>query len=375
MRNTYLDNAASTPLLAEVQATMLECMNESFGNSSSIHTPGVQAIRRVERAREIIANSLNASSEEFYFTCGGTESNNWVIKSFLGRTDLKNKKIITSAIEHPSILVPLNWLAEYFGIQIIKIGVDSEGIIKLAELEKAMDSNVLLCTIMHVNNEVGSIQPLNEISKLCEKFNVPFHVDACQSFIKVPLNLSHTKITYLTINAHKLHGPKGVGALYMRKGHELPAFMHGGGHEMNLRSGTLNVPGIVGFGKAVELQAPSSGRFVEMGQLLKWLSEELKTAFPTCKITGHVTMKAPHILNVRFPGHLGKDLFWALNKVGIAVSTSSACSSTKMTPSSVLAALGLSDEENLEALRISIGLLTTKEDLEFLLNQLKGIIK
>jgi cysteine desulfurase len=361
--------------MEEVKIAMIEAMNECFANSSSIHTPGVQAIKKVEKARHSIANSLNASPEEFYFTSGGTESNNWVLKSAVMNRDLKRKKIVTSAIEHPSIMAPLKWVQENFGIEVLKVGVDASGKIKLAELAQVLNEDVFLCTLMHVNNEVGSVQPIEEVSRLCARHAIPLHVDACQSFIKLPLDLRMVELTYLTINAHKLHGPKGIGALYMRKGHELPPLMLGGGHEMNFRSGTLNVPAIIGFGKAVALQQKMPEQIHEMSQQLKWLGDELKNNYSHCRINGSEVDRAPHILNVHFKGNLGKDIFWALNKAGIAVSTSSACSSNKMTPSHVLAAMGMEDEANLEALRISIGLQTKREDLEILIHELKGIIK
>lgn len=375
MKPLYLDNAASTPLLEEVKKTMLEVMNDSFGNSSSVHSLGVDAVKKVEKAREIIARSLNAQPEEIYFTSGGTESNNWVIQSVVKQGLTKRKKIVTSEIEHPSILAPLMWVQEKFGIEVVKVGVDSEGRVRIPDLEAALKDDVLLCTLMHVNNEVGSIQPIEIAAKLCLKHGIAFHVDACQGYIKVPLDLKVLELTYLTINAHKLHGPKGIGALYMKKGHELDALFHGGGHEMNRRSGTLNVPAIAGFGKAVELQSASLEKFVEMKKLLNWLSDELTNHFSNYALTGADSERAPHILNIRFKGFLGKDIFWALNKAKIAVSTSSACSSNKLTPSHVLKAMGFNDESNLEALRISIGLQTTKDDLQLLINELKGIIK
>ena len=375
MKNIYLDNAASTPLLEDVKTSIIEAMNESYANSSSIHSPGVQVMRKVEKARFSISEVLHTSAEEIFFTSGGTESNNWIIQSMILKGHSKRKKIVTSGIEHPSILAPLNWAKESFGFEIITIGVDECGRIKLDEFAKVLNEEVLFCSIMHVNNEVGSLQPIEEVSKLCLKYGIPLHVDACQSFIKHPIDLSVVELTYLTINAHKLHGPKGIGALYMRKGHELPALFHGGGHEMNYRSGTLNVPAIIGFGKAVELQQERPELVAEMGQLLLWLKDELKSSFLKCEINGSEKNYAPHILNIRFAGHLGRDVFWALNKTGISVSTSSACSSNKTTPSYVLKAMGLSDEANLESFRISLGLQTKKKDLEILLLELKEIIK
>ncbi len=375
MKTLYLDNAASTPLLDQVKSKMFDVMTDCYANSSSIHFAGVQSMKEVEKARELIANSLMASSEEIFFTSGGTEANNWVIQSLCLRRDPRRNVIVTSKIEHPSIRAPIQWVQDNWGMEVIEIGVDSNGVIDLNELKDALNHKVLFCTLMHVNNEVGSVQPIREAAELCSKLGIAFHVDACQSFLKLPIDLSVLELTYLTINAHKIHGPKGIGALYMRKGFELPALIRGGGHELNHRSGTLNVPAIAGFGKAVEIQKSKPATFNELTDNLNWLASQLQVEFPQCVINSPQLNRAPHILNIRFRGFLGKDIFWALNKAGIAISNSSACSSNKMTPSHVLKAMGLSDEENLESMRISIGLLSRKEELQNLIHKLKEIIK
>ena len=375
MKSIYLDNAASTPMLLEVKEELIKNSEHLIGNASSIHSVGVKASREVEKARESIANSLSTSADNIVFTSGGTESNNWVVQSLFHQKNKNQNTIITSAIEHPSVLAPIMWLQKQYGINVVNIGVDTEGRILIEDLKKALSDDVIFCSIMHVNNEVGSIQPMKEIAELCEKFNVPLHVDACQSFLKVPINLSQLKISYLTINSHKVHGPKGVGALYLREGYSLLPLFHGGGHESNRRSGTLNAPAISAFGKSVELQSKNTDFFKQMSDLNLWTQKKLIEIFPPITINSPTNNLAPHILNVRFKDLLGKDLFWSLNKAGVYVSTSSACSSNKMTPSHVLSAMGLDEKHNLESIRISFGLQTTKEEIEYFIDVLREIIK
>lgn len=375
MKSIYLDNAASTPMLAEVKEELAKQSDLLIGNASSIHSLGVRASREVEKAREIIANSLSTSADNIVFTSGGTESNNWVIQSLFHQKKKNQNTIVTSTIEHPSVLAPIKWLAENFGVKVIFIGVDHEGRILVDDLKKSLSDEVFLCSIMHVNNEVGSLQPMEEIANLCEQYKVPLHVDACQSFLKIPINLSELNITYLTINSHKVHGPKGVGALYLKSANSLSPLFHGGGHESNRRSGTLNTPPITAFGKAVEIQKNNPEYFKKLHELSSWTRKKLIENFSTVSINSPENNLAPHILNIRFNNHLGKDVFWALNKSGVYVSTSSACSSNKMTPSHVLAAMGLNDKNNLESIRLSFGLLTTKEEIEDFIDCLKEIIK
>ena len=375
MKTIYLDNAASTPMLPEVLVELTKQSEFLTGNASSIHALGVRASREVEKAREIIANSLSTSADNIVFTSGGTESNNWVIQSLFFQKKKNQNTIITSLIEHPSVLAPIKWLSENFGVKVIYIGVDQEGRILLEDLKKSLSDDVFLCSIMHVNNEVGSLQPMEEIAKMCEQFNVPLHVDACQSFLKIPINLKDLNITYLTINSHKVHGPKGVGALYLKAAHSLSPLFHGGGHESNRRSGTINAPSIAAFGKAVEIQMNNPERLINLRELANWTRKKLIDKFSSISINSPENNLAPHILNIRFNNHLGKDVFWALNKSGVYVSTSSACSSNKMTPSHVLAAMGLNDKNNLESLRLSFGLLTAKEEIENFIACLGEIIK
>jgi cysteine desulfurase len=375
LKTIYLDNAASTPLLLEVKVEHDIFLEKLVGNPSSIHTFGVRASKEVEKARDYIATALETSADNIVFTSGGTESNNWVIQSLFHQKKENQNTIITSAIEHPSVHAPIKWLQEKFGVNVIYINVDQDGRVILEELKNAISDKVFLCTIMHVNNEVGSLQPIEEISEICGHYHVPFHVDACQSFLKVPINLSKLNITYLTLNSHKVHGPKGVGALYIKANNPLSPLFHGGGHESNRRSGTLNAPAIAAFGKSVDLQFKNPDWFKKMYELNEWTRIKLSENFANISFNSPPKNLAPHILNVRFSEKMGKDVFWALNKAGVYVSTSSACSSNKMTPSHVLSAMGIEDKHNLESIRISFGLQNTYEDVEEFISTLKEIFK
>lgn len=373
MKSVYLDNAATTFMLNEVCNEISNCDKFFNGNPSSIHQLGVGAMKLVEESRCNIANSINCEPEELYFTSGGTESNNWVIKSLATSKDTR-KTIITSSIEHPSVLEPIKWLEKNFNFKVKVIDVDRDGVINLKKLEEAVNEDVALCSIMHVNNEIGSIQPIELISKICGKYEALFHTDACQSFLKVPLDVKKSGVNFLSINAHKVNGPKGVGALYISKESKLEPLLHGGGQEFGQRSTTLNTSGIVGFGKAVNLQ--SDLRHMEhIAILSKWFKERLVEEFSFCVINNNEKYTIPNIINLRFNNILGKTLMWNLNKVGIYVSTASACSSNKNTPSRVLENIGLSEKENLESLRISLGVLTTKAELEYVLEMLKKIFR
>jgi cysteine desulfurase len=369
----FLDNAATTKIALDVKKSMDICEDFFYANASSVHSAGLEAMKIIEKSRSEIAQALSCSPEEIFFTSGGTESNNWVIKSLIEMKSDK-KKILTSKIEHPSILEPLKWLEKNFNYEIVYVNVLESGVIDLLDFKNKLDESFCLCTLMHVNNEIGSIQPIDEIGKFCKLKNVLFHTDACQSFMKLPINLTQMPIDFISINSHKIHGPKGIGALFISSKVKISPFLHGGGQEMGLRSTTMNTAGIVGFGKATEL-LKNFKHTKKISELSFWLKSELLNKFNDCVINNDGKEVLPNILNIRFNNILGKDLFWRLNKEGIFVSTSSACSSNKNTPSRVLHEIGLSEKQNLESIRVSISVDTEKDDLKIFLNALEKIIK
>lgn len=357
----YFDNAASAPLADSV----LRRMEEVFalpGNPASIHSQGVKAALEVEKARNLIAASIAADPEEIFFTSGGTEANNWALKGCAFKRGNKTR-ILVSAIEHPSVLETARWLEDEGFAELETIPVDREGFLKLEALEKMLVKETTLVSVIHGNNEVGTLQPIERIAELCHGRGALFHTDACQSHMKVPIDVKKTGIDLMTLNAHKLHGPKGVGALFIRKGVSLAPLFHGGGHEHGMRSGTLNAGAIAGFAEAVksytdterEKLAGLKGRFVSA----------LKARVPEFRLHSPEKSLAT-VVNIAIPGLFSKTLLQELDKSGYQVSTSSACHSALLTPSHVLKEMGYSDEEANEAVRVSFGRFSTLEEAEAL---------
>jgi cysteine desulfurase len=374
MRRIYVDYAATTPLDPRVLETMQPYFTEIYGNASSIHSFGLEARKSIDEARKTVAGMIKAEPEELIFTGSATEANNLTLKGFAFNKGNGKTHIAISTIEHDSVLNSAVWL-EKEGFKITYLPVDKYGLLDLEELEKALKNGVSLVSIIYGNNEIGTIQPLKEIGKLCHRYGAFFHTDAAQSFGKIPIDVKEMNIDLMTVNAHKIYGPKGVGALYIKKGVKIEPLLHGGGHEFGLRSSTENVPGIMGFARAVEIRKEEMVSEVQRltalsNRLIKGVLEIEKTY-----LNGHPTKRLPNINNFRFSFIEGESLIMLLSDEGIAASTGSACSSGSGEPSHVLLALGLKPEEIHGSLRISLGRYTTDKDVDYILEALPKTVK
>lgn len=359
-RTIYLDNNATTPLMPEVAAVMKRCISGIFGNPSSSHPPGAAAKAVVENARKHLASLVSASPDEIVFTSGGTEADNIAVLGTARRHG--NGHIITSCIEHPAILNPLRYL-EQQGFAITRLPVDRHGLLDPEEVVSSLRKDTFLVTIMHSNNETGTIQPIGEIGKLLRDRGIVFHSDAAQSVGKVPVNVKKLGVQMLTIVSHKFYGPKGVGALYIKKGTEVSPIMFGASHEKGLRPGTENVCSIAGLGRAAEAAKKEMPQRVRnMKYLSRLMYRELKKHIPGIGLNGHPSQRLPNTLNISFPGVKGHVLLDGM-KDRIAASTGSACHEGTHTPSPVLKAMGMSDDEALSAVRFSLGRDTTERQI------------
>lgn len=368
MRTIYLDNAATTSVAPEVMKAMEPYFSERYGNASSVHHKGQEAKMALDEARETIAKSISARFDEIYFTSGGTESNNLAIKGLAFHK--KKGHIITTRIEHDCVMNACKFL-ERNGFSVTYLNVDSEGFVKLEELKNAIRPDTILVSIIHGNNEIGAIQDLKKIGEICKKHNIPLHTDACQSYTKTSLSAEDADM--ITLNAHKIHGPKGVGALYVKKGVKLEPLAHGGGHEFGLRSGTENIPGIVGFAKAVKI---SKGRYIkDMTELRDKLIDGVLKIKDTRLNGPKGDKRLCNNVNFSFKYVEGESIGAYLDVKGICSSTGSACSSKSLEPSHVLKAIGLSDFDAHGSLRLTISRYTTKEEIDYLLEVLPGIVE
>jgi cysteine desulfurase len=379
-KKIYLDNAATTRVDDEVVKAMLPFFNEEYGNPSSLHEMGIKAQRAVENARKTIARAIGASQEEIIFTSGATESDNLAVKGYVRKhkTDKKNK-IITTKIEHDAVLKTCNQLARE-GFEIVYLNVDKEGFIDFEQLEKELDDQALLVSVIHGNNEIGAIQDIKRIGKLCKKHNVVFHTDATQSFCKIPLDVNDIHIDMLTMNGHKLHGPKGIGALYIKSGIKIDPLYGGGAHEFRLRPGTHNVPGIVGFAKAVEIQQKDIQKNAkQVKELRDYMVKRLCDEIEECYLNGpqdlSLDKRLPNNINLRFSYIEGESLLFRLSDFGIMASTGSACSSASLKPSHVLLALGLPHEKAHGSLRLTLSKYTTKEEVDYAVEKIKKVVE
>jgi cysteine desulfurase len=360
----YLDNHATTPVDPRVLDEMLPYFSEQFGNAASRnHSFGWAADEAVKTARQRVANLFSASPEEIVFTSGATESDNLAIKGVAEANRGKGNHIITATTEHKAVLDSCHHL-EQSGFRVTYLPVQTNGLIDLAALERALDDQAILVTIMAANNETGTLQPIAEIGKLCRQRVVIFHTDAAQAAGKIPLNVDEQNIDLLSISAHKLYGPKGVGLLYVRNGVTLSPIIDGGGHERGLRSGTLNVPGVAGLGKACEMcQQEMQQESARTAALRDRLRDKLLDSLDGVAINGSSERRLPGNLNVSFAGIEGEELLTALD--GIAVSSGAACTSAHIEPSYVLKALGLSDELAQASLRFGIGRFNTEAEIDY----------
>ncbi len=374
MRTIYVDNAATTQVDEEVIEAMLPYMRSKYGNASSLHLFGREACQGLEKARQQVADLLNASTKEIIFTSGGTESDNLAIKGIAHKLKEKGKHIITSNIEHPAVIESCQALASQ-GFEITYLPVDPYGIINIDILRKSIKKETILISIMHGNNEIGTIEPIQEIGEIAHEKEIIFHTDAVQTVGKIPLDMKQMNIDLLSISAHKIYGPKGVGALFKREGVILEPLIHGGGHEQGFRSGTENVVGTVGLGKAAEL---SRSRMLEdskkMSIMRDNLIEKVTTEIEESYLNGHPKLRLSNNAHFRFSGIEGESLLLSLDERGIAASTGSACSSKKLLPSHVLMALGLNEVQAHGSLRISLGRNSEEKDIEYIQNSIKEII-
>lgn len=371
MKKIYLDYSATTPVDKEVLEEMMPFFSKQYGNAASLHEMGNIAKETIENARENISTKANGKDHKLIFTSGGTESNNFALKG-LAFANKEKKHIITTKIEHDCVLNTSRFL-ERNGYKVSYLPVDKEGFINLEELEKEITKDTLLVSIIHGNNEIGTIQNLKEISKIVHEKKSLLHTDACQSFTKVPIDLKKEEIDLMTINAHKIYGPKGVGGLFVKEGIKLEPLLHGGGHEFKLRSGTSNVPGIVGFGKSVNIIKEKDILHMEKlrDHLIKGLSD-----IEDSWINGPLGKnRLCNNVNVTFRYAEGESILLLLDYKGIEVSTGSACSSNTLEPSHVLRALGLVQEDTHGSIRISIGKETTKEDIDYTIDSIKEVVE
>jgi len=369
----YFDNAASTPVAPEVEKAMQAYFQDKFGNASSQHPKGQEAKDALYKARKIIAKSIGANAKEIYFTSGGTESNNWAIKGLFWQNQKEKtgkNHIITTKVEHDCVINTCKWL-ETQGAEVTYLDVDSEGFISLEDLENAITDKTIVVSVIHGNNEIGTINNIDAIGKLCREKQVLFHTDACQSYTKTDVNVKYLDL--VTLNSHKIHGPKGVGALYIKEEIEIQPLMHGGGHERNFRSGTENISGIVGFAEATKVIDKKSR--IKMTELRDKLIQGIMK-IENVKLNGATgEQRLCNNINVSFNNIEGESIGGYLQQKGICTSTGSACMAHSLDPSHVLMALGIGEVGANSSLRITISKYTTDDEVNYFLEVLPSIVK
>ncbi len=370
----YLDNAATTKTRPEVVEAMLPYFTENFGNASAIYSFGDQNKEAIANARDIIAKALNTQASSIYFTAGGSESDNWALKGIAESYNTKGKHIITSKIEHHAILHTCEYL-ERAGYEVTYLDVDENGFVTAEQVKAAIRPDTILVSIMFANNEIGTIEPIKEIGAVCKEAGVLFHTDAVQAFGQVPIDVEEMNIDLLSSSGHKLNGPKGIGFLYVRKGVRIHSFIHGGAQERKRRAGTENVPGIVGLGKAVEIaMATMKERTDKEREVRDYLISQIEEKIPYVKVNGDRVKRLPNNVNVCFRYIEGESMLMMLDSKGICGSSGSACTSGSLDPSHVLLAIGLPHEIAHGSLRLTLSEEITKEDADFVVEQLVTII-
>lgn len=370
-----MDNAATTSLKPEVLEAMMPYLTGKYGNASTLYLEGREAREAVEQARERTARALGAQPEEIYFTSGGTEADNWAIKGVAFARREKGNHIITSQIEHHAVLQPCEYLEKH-GFHVTYLPVDSDGLVDPGDVSRAIEQNTVLVSIMFANNEIGTIEPVAEIARICREKGVLFHTDAVQAVGHVPVDVEKLGVDLLSLSAHKFHGPKGIGALYVRKGVRLDPFIHGGGQERNRRAGTENVAGIVGLGAAIELATSSlEERAARIAALRDKLIDGVLERVPDVKLNGHRIMRLPGNAHFCFRFIEGESLLLNLDVKGVSASSGSACTSGSLEPSHVLLALGLPHEMAQGSLRLTLDEENTGEEVDYVLDILPDIVK
>lgn len=375
MKQVYMDNAATTKMKKEVLDEMMPYFTEQYGNPSSIYRVGRESKKAVEEAREKVAKALGAKAKEIYFTSGGTESDNWAVKGVAYANKDKGNHIITTVIEHHAVLHTCKYL-EKQGFEVTYLGVDEHGLIDLTELEKAIKDETILISIMYANNEIGTVQPIAEIGKIAKAKGVYFHTDAVQAVGSVEIDLENSDIDMLSLSGHKIYGPKGIGALYIKQGTKIHPFIHGGSQEKNRRAGTENIAYMVGLGKAIEMAtADIDGHNKQIMALRDGLIQRINDKIDYVKLNGHPEKRLPGNVNFSFEFIEGEALLLSLDMVGIAGSSGSACTSGSLDPSHVLLAIGLPHEIAHGSLRLSIGDFNSEEELDYVVDNLAEIVQ
>lgn len=371
----YLDNAATTKTAPEVVEAMLPYFSENYGNASSIYALGSASKKAVNQARRILAEYLGAKQEEIYFTAGGSESDNWALKATAEAYASKGKHIITTKIEHHAILHTCQYL-EKQGVEVSYVGVDENGIVNLQELKEAIRPDTILISVMYANNEIGTLQPIREIGQIAHERGILFHTDAVQAFGQLPINVDELHIDMLSASAHKVNGPKGIGCLYIRSGLKLRSFIHGGAQERSRRAGTENVPGIVGFGKAIERAVRIMPEKIRKEtELRDYLISQISEKIPYCRLNGDSARRLPGNVNFSFQFIEGESLLIMLDMKGICGSSGSACTSGSLDPSHVLLAIGLPHEIAHGSLRLTLSEENTKEEMDTVVAAIQEIVE
>lgn len=375
MEKIYLDYAATAPTDPAVIRAMEPFFFERFGNASSAHSFGQEAKKAAEDARQAVAGFIHAKPEEIIFTSGGSESNNHAIFGVADALSSKGNHIIVSNIEHHSVSKTVEHL-EKKGLKVTRVSVNTDGLIDPEDVKKAVTDKTILISVMHANNEIGTIQPVAEIGKIAKGKNIYFHCDAVQTVGHLPLDVRELNIDFLSFSGHKFCGPKGVGALYMRKGVKALKFIHGGDQERERRASTLNLPGIVGLGKALEICKEKMAEEIKTQTFLRdKIIQEIKKRIPDSFLNGHRVQRLPNNVNVAFNGVDGEALLMSLDMAGIAVSMGSACTAAARLPSYTLRAIGLSDELAFSAIRITVGRWTDEQQVDSFLNHLVPMVE
>jgi cysteine desulfurase len=374
-RPVYMDHAATTPVRPEVVEAMLPCFSERYGNPSSVYALAREAQVTLEKARGQVAEAIGAATEEIYFTSGGTEADNWAIKGVAAANRKKGDHIITSAIEHHAVLHSCRTL-EKQGYRVTYLPVDEFGRVEPAAVEEAITDATILISVMAANNEIGTIQPIAAIGEIARDHGIPFHTDAVQAIGAIPIDVDSMGVDLLALSGHKFYGPKGIGALYIRKKTRIGTFMDGGAQERGRRAGTENVPGAVGLGKAIELAvAEMPENVTRLTAMRDRLIREILETIPDTRLNGHPTERLANNVNVAFRYIEGESILLMLDTLGVAASTGSACTSASLEPSHVLTACGLPPEQAHGSLRLTLGSQNTDEDVDYVLSVLPRVVE
>ncbi len=370
----YLDNAATTRTLPEAVEAMLPWFSVQYGNASSIYRLGAESKKEITDVREMIAGSLKAKTQEIYFTAGGSEADNWALIAAAEAYGDKGRHIITSAIEHHAILHTCEYLKKR-GFEVTFVDVDEQGILKIEDLKKAIRPDTILITVMFANNEIGTLQPIEEIGSIAREKGILFHTDAVQAYGHVPIDVEALHIDMLSASGHKLGGPKGIGFLYIRQGVKIRSFIHGGAQERGRRAGTENVPAVAGLGAAVKRAfTDMEERTAKVCALRDYLAERIEKEIPYCRLNGHRTKRLPGNVNYSFQFIEGESLLIMLDMHGICASSGSACTSGSLDPSHVLLAIGLPHEIAHGSLRLTLSEENTREEIDYVVEKLKEIV-